>query len=122
MREYRYSGDYNDPLLAELYDLSETYTDDIRLLRSLIGDTGPLKILECFSGTGRILIPLVQDGHAVTGIEISEAMQALMLDKHAMYTKRQQRLVLQRIISSSSVALILLEQHYPLMLERLEEN
>lgn len=81
MRECKYSGDYNDPLLAELYDLSETYTDDIGLLRSLIGDTGPLNILECFSGTGRILVPLLLDGHAVTGIEISEAMQARAREK-----------------------------------------
>ncbi len=75
MREYPYSNDYNDPLLAELYDRFEKYQDDIILLRQLIGDARPLKILECFSGTGRILIPLAFDGHTVTGIEIAEAMQ-----------------------------------------------
>jgi SAM-dependent methyltransferase len=76
MREYRYSSDYNDPLLAELYDRFEKYQDDIILLRQLIGDARPLKILECFSGTGRILIPLAFEGHTVTGIEMAEAMQA----------------------------------------------
>lgn len=76
MQEYKYSGNYDHPLLAELYDQSETYTDDVELLRRLIGDSGPLNILECFSGTGRILIPLAQDGHRITGIEIAPAMNA----------------------------------------------
>jgi len=75
-RKYKYSFDYNHPLLAELYDQSETYTDDVELIRRLIGDCGPLNILECFSGTGRILIPLAQDGHRITGIEIAPAMNA----------------------------------------------
>ena len=76
MNQYKYSTDYDDHLLAELYDLSETYTDDVDLLRQLITRSGPLKILECFSGTGRILRPLAQDGHVITGIELAEAMQA----------------------------------------------
>jgi SAM-dependent methyltransferase len=74
MEEYKYSGNYDDPLLAYLYDQQENYTDDIELLRRLIGNSGPLNILECLSGTGRILIPLVQDGHRITGIEIASAM------------------------------------------------
>jgi SAM-dependent methyltransferase len=71
-----YSDNYDDPLLAELYDKTETYTDDVDLLRGLIGDSGPWDILECFSGTGRILVPLLKDGHRVTGIEIAPAMTA----------------------------------------------
>jgi len=76
VQEYKYSGDYDEPLLAELYDQSETYLDDVELLRSLISDSGPLYILECFSGTGRILIPLAQDGHKITGIEMAPSMNA----------------------------------------------
>ncbi|MCP4425977.1 MAG: class I SAM-dependent methyltransferase [Chloroflexi bacterium] len=76
MNQYKYSANYDDHLLAELYDLSETYTDDVDLLRKLINGFGPLKILECFSGTGRILMPLAQDGHAITGIELAQTMQA----------------------------------------------
>lgn len=76
MEEYKYSGNYDDPVLAELYDLTETEQDDVTLLRKLIGDSGPLRILECFSGTGRILVPLLQDGHMVTGIELAPAMRA----------------------------------------------
>ncbi|MBU0493990.1 MAG: class I SAM-dependent methyltransferase [Chloroflexi bacterium] len=80
MEEYPYSGSYDDPLLAELYDREETYTDDVALIRkliALIGDAGSLNtIVEPFSGTGRILVPLAQDGHHVTGIEMAPAMNA----------------------------------------------
>ena len=76
MDQHKYSADYDDHLLAELYDQSEAYTDDIDLLRKLITGLGPLKILECFSGTGRILMSLAQDGHVITGIELAKAMQA----------------------------------------------
>lgn len=76
-----YSDDYNRTLLAEIYDQALTYTADVDLLRSLIRDEEELAILECFSGTGRILIPLLEDGHRVTGIEIAEAMAARARDK-----------------------------------------
>jgi len=76
MQEHRYSANYDQPLLAELYDRSETYTDDIELIRTLIGKSKPLNILECFSGTGRIVVPLARDGHTMTGIEIAPAMNA----------------------------------------------
>ncbi|NLD73725.1 MAG: class I SAM-dependent methyltransferase [Chloroflexi bacterium] len=75
-----YAADYNDPLMAALYDAEETDTQDIALLRRLIAAWRPagalLHILECFSGTGRILVPLVADGHRVTGIEMAPAMRA----------------------------------------------
>jgi SAM-dependent methyltransferase len=74
MDQYEYSANYDDPLLAELYDQSESTTEDVELLRQLITGRGSLKILECFSGTGRILLPLAQDGHTITGIELAQAM------------------------------------------------
>jgi hypothetical protein len=80
---YRYSGNYDDPLLAELYDQSETYVDDVELIRRLIGESRPLNILEPFSGTGRILIGLAQDGHRVTGLEIAPSMNTRAIDKVA---------------------------------------
>jgi SAM-dependent methyltransferase len=76
MKELGRSMDYDDPLLAEIYDQQETGTEDVELIRTLLPSQAPLSILECFSGTGRILIPLAQDGHRLTGIEISEAMTA----------------------------------------------
>jgi SAM-dependent methyltransferase len=70
------SMDYDDPCIAEIYDLSENHTDDIELIRKLLPLQGRLNILECFSGSGRILVPLVEDGHRVTGIDISREMMA----------------------------------------------
>jgi SAM-dependent methyltransferase len=74
MRRIERSMDYDDPVLAEIYDVEETAAEDIDLIRRLLPRSGPLEILECFSGTGRILIPLAEDGHRVTGIEISREM------------------------------------------------
>ncbi|MBM4044985.1 MAG: class I SAM-dependent methyltransferase [Planctomycetes bacterium] len=93
MKEYRYSGNYDFPLLAELYDRTERFTDDIELLRRLIGNSGPLNILECFSGTGRVLIPLALDGHRVTGIEMAPAMNARAAAKLAELSATVQRRV-----------------------------
>jgi predicted O-methyltransferase YrrM len=83
LQTYKYSGNYDDPLLAELYDQSETTIDDVELIRKLIGESGPLNILEPFSGTGRILVPLARDGHEVTGIELAPSMSARAMDKVA---------------------------------------
>jgi SAM-dependent methyltransferase len=74
--DHDYACDYDDAALAELYDRHETYTDDVELIRRLIGGCGPLNVLECFCGTGRIALPLAQDGHRVTGIDIAAAMLA----------------------------------------------
>jgi hypothetical protein len=79
--DFPYSCDYNDPLLAELYDQSITDIADVELIRTLIGESSPLKILECFIGTGRILIPLAKDGHIVTGIEFAHAMHERAVTK-----------------------------------------
>ena len=74
MRKYKYSADYDDPLIAELYDRHETSTDDLDLIRKLIDDSRPLNVLELFAGTGRILVPLLADGHALSGIDIAHAV------------------------------------------------
>jgi SAM-dependent methyltransferase len=60
--------------IAEIYDQTECYTDDIDLLRSLIGKKAPLRVLEPFCGSGRLAIPLAMDGHFVVGIDKSKAM------------------------------------------------
>jgi SAM-dependent methyltransferase len=62
-----------DPV-AEIYDRVETQTGDIALLKRLIEDGSRLRVLEPFAGTGRIVIPLAMDGHAVTGLELADAM------------------------------------------------
>jgi len=60
--------------VAEVYDQVETQSDDISFLRGLIGSGPRLRILEPFSGTGRILIPLACDGHRLTGMDQSGRM------------------------------------------------
>lgn len=63
-----------DSHIAELYDQSETETADVALIRRLIGANRPLRILEPFTGTGRILLPLAVDGHSVVGMDQSHGM------------------------------------------------
>lgn len=63
-----------DGHIAEIYDQFETQTDDVALLRRLIGERRPLRVLEPFCGTGRLLIPLAQDGHEVIGMDIARCM------------------------------------------------
>lgn len=63
-----------DPRIAEIYDQVETGVDDVALIKTLIGERGPLRILEPFCGTGRILFPLAMAGHDLVGIDQSPAM------------------------------------------------
>ena len=60
--------------VAEIYDQTECYADDIELLTSLIGKRTQLRVLEPFCGTGRIAIPLALDGHCVVGMDKSKGM------------------------------------------------
>jgi len=63
-----------DPHIAEIHDQTENYTDDIALIQRMLGETGPLRIFEPFCGTGRIVIPLAQVGHAVVGLDLAQPM------------------------------------------------
>ncbi|HEY76294.1 MAG TPA: class I SAM-dependent methyltransferase [Thermoflexia bacterium] len=65
-----------DAHVAEIYDRLITMTEDIGLLRQLIGPRTGLRVLEPFCGTGRILIPLALDGHTVVGMDRARAMLA----------------------------------------------
>lgn len=65
-----------DDHVAELYDRLITDTEDIALIRRLIGPRKGLQILEPFCGTGRILIPLACDGHTVVGMDRARGMLA----------------------------------------------
>jgi len=67
-----------DAHITEIYDQSETYSDDIDLLRSLVAAQGAAshgwRILEPFCGTGRMLLPLAMDGHHLTGLDQAHGM------------------------------------------------
>ena len=67
--------------IAEIYDQYEMERDDVDLLRRLIGDSVPMKILGPFCGTGRILIPLALDGHTVHGMDQCGGMLDRLLQK-----------------------------------------
>ncbi|MBN2431725.1 MAG: class I SAM-dependent methyltransferase [Acidobacteria bacterium] len=61
------------------YDrLNADVVDDIPFYGRLAG-AGPILELAC--GTGRITIPLAQDGHAVTGVDVSASMLRHARDK-----------------------------------------
>ncbi|MCM1988223.1 class I SAM-dependent methyltransferase [Oceanirhabdus seepicola] len=75
------SKSYNHDIIAELYDLFETTTDDIQLIKELINYKGQLNILECFCGTGRILIPLALEGHKICGLDLSPNMLNRAINK-----------------------------------------
>ena len=63
-----------DAYVAEIYDRTEAYTDDVEQLRTLMDQTGPFRILEPFCGTGRILISLALDGHELVGFDQAKGM------------------------------------------------
>jgi SAM-dependent methyltransferase len=77
--------------IAEIYDQIETYSDDVELLRCLIGGRGPLRILEPFCGTGRILIPLALDGHTIMGLDQAQGMLARAQAKIVQLPQNVQR-------------------------------
>jgi SAM-dependent methyltransferase len=65
-----------DPF-ARYYDADfQGYTEDVPFYRELARrSAGP--ILELMCGTGRVLLPLAEAGHQVTGVDISPAMLAI---------------------------------------------
>jgi SAM-dependent methyltransferase len=71
----------SDEVISRFYDQVETGAEDIALIRRLIEGRGRLRILEPFCGTGRIAIPLAEDGHTVVGLDQSLRMLARAREK-----------------------------------------
>jgi SAM-dependent methyltransferase len=69
--------------LAALYDLDAPHGPDAAIdwFRAIAGRTGG-PVLELGCGTGRVAIPLAQDGHDVVGLDRSPAMLA-RAERHA---------------------------------------
>jgi len=63
--------------IEEIYDRVEPGITDVLTLRRLIGDR-KLRILEVFCGHGRILLPLAEDGHMITGIDLSATFLGIL--------------------------------------------
>ncbi len=58
---------------AYIYEHSETQTEDVICLLSILGPE-PRRILEVACGGGRICVPLALAGHNVTGFDVNAAM------------------------------------------------
>ncbi len=76
MPENRFSAYQAGAQIAELYDHVEDHADDLALIRTLIDQRRHLRIVEPFCGTGRILLPLAEDGHTVMGLDRAKHMLA----------------------------------------------
>jgi SAM-dependent methyltransferase len=70
---------WSDAFLASLYDLFP-FDGDLPLYRELAAAQGG-HVLELACGSGRVLVPLVQAGHQVVGLDASPAMLALVRQK-----------------------------------------
>ncbi|MEI6775677.1 MAG: methyltransferase domain-containing protein [Chloroflexales bacterium] len=71
-----------DPF-ARYYDADfRNYTEDVPFYRELSRRAGG-SILELMCGTGRVLLPLAEDGHQITGVDISPAMLAIARERLA---------------------------------------
>lgn len=62
---------------ARYYDADlQDYIDDLSLYHEMARRTGG-PLIELMCGTGRLLIPLAEDGYHITGVDISPAMLAI---------------------------------------------
>lgn len=69
---------------AHLYDLDprDIMRDDIPFYRKRASEVGG-SVLELGCGTGRVTLPLTEDGHEVWGLELSQEMLAQLKEKAA---------------------------------------
>ena len=65
---------------ADMYDLNETYTDDVEFALGLMG-TKSKTVLEIACGSGRFMVPVAKAGHDVTGLDFDEYMLGKIADK-----------------------------------------
>lgn len=72
MIEHTNLEDYEDP---EIYDLEKKDLDDVPFYLSMAREVGGA-VLELGCGTGRVTIPLAQEGIAITGLDIVPGMLA----------------------------------------------
>ena len=72
----RPDGPDNHPLMAELYDLENTWGDDDDFFLALVGRRPGSRVADLGCGTGRFTVALAQAGHRVTGVEPNPAFLA----------------------------------------------
>ena len=62
---------------AEIYDGMNTQTDDLHFYKRWLPKNKDAPILELCCGSGRLTIPIAQEGHQISGVDFT----ASMLDK-----------------------------------------
>ena len=67
--------------VPEVYDQEETQTHDVKFIMKLLQSTDCRTILEPFCGTGRILLPLAEEGYEMVGIDSSVGMLKRLREK-----------------------------------------
>ena len=91
------AGRYDaDPHVAEIYDTEwETEAPEVEQILGYTAGRGPLRILDPFCGTGRILIPLARAGHELVGMDQCPRFLARLHSKLAQApAEAQQRVTL----------------------------
>jgi len=68
--------DYQDPQIAEIYDLTNPRAQDTDFYLSLAG-VRPCSVLELGCGTGTLCCAFAERGHQVTGVDPAAAMLAV---------------------------------------------
>ncbi len=79
--------------LPEIYDQEEIQTHDLKFIIKLLQNTNCNRILEPFCGTGRILLPLAEEGYEIVGIDSSVGMLKRLREKlHKLPESVQERI------------------------------
>jgi SAM-dependent methyltransferase len=71
---------YEDPRLAEIYDLDNPWAEDTDFYLAL-AEPGPTRVLDLGCGTGTLCCALAHRGHQVTGIDPAIPMLAIAASK-----------------------------------------
>src|ERR1700746_423268 len=71
---------YEDPHLAEIYDLDNPWAEDTDFYLAL-AEPGPARVLDLGCGTGTLCCALAQRGHSVTGVDPAGPMLAIAASK-----------------------------------------
>jgi 2-polyprenyl-3-methyl-5-hydroxy-6-metoxy-1,4-benzoquinol methylase len=71
---------YEDPRLAEIYDLDNPWAQDTDFYLAL-AEPGPSRVLDLGCGTGTLCCALEQRGHLVTGVDPAGPMLAIAANK-----------------------------------------
>jgi SAM-dependent methyltransferase len=71
---------YEDPRLAEIYDLDNPWAEDTDFYLAL-AEPGPARVLDLGCGPGTLCCALAQRGHTVTGVDPAGPMLAIAAGK-----------------------------------------